>query len=79
VDAVMRLADLHQQAQRALGVTDTRIWLADPCHVCGIKSLTPSSDQETITCRNCRNVWDATKFAELQDTLDYDRRDVKQA
>jgi hypothetical protein len=79
VDGALRLAELHHQAGKLLGTIETRIWLADPCHVCGIKSLTPSRDQATITCRNCRNVWDAHQFAALQTTLDYNRRDVKHA
>lgn len=77
VDGVLRLAQLHHDAQKVLGTTETRIWLPDPCHVCGVKSLAVSRDQQTIRCRGCRNVWDAHQFAALQERFDYDRRDVR--
>jgi hypothetical protein len=77
VDGVLRLAQLHHDAQKVLGTTETRIWLPDPCHVCGVKTLAVSRDQQTIRCRGCRNVWDAHQFAALQEKFDYERRDVR--
>ncbi|WP_069164893.1 hypothetical protein [Nocardia altamirensis] len=65
VDAVLGLADLHRRARVVLGLNETRIWLPDPCHVCGIKALTSSADQETVTCQSCRAVWAKEEFARL--------------
>ncbi|ATL65116.1 hypothetical protein [Nocardia terpenica] len=65
VDAVLQLADLHRYTCNALGLTETRIWLPDPCHVCGVKALTSSHDQEIVTCQACRSVWGKEEFARL--------------
>ena len=77
VDGALRLAELHHQAGKVTGRTETRIWLPDPCHVCGMKTLSPSAGQDLITCRSCRNVWDAHQFAKLQDQFDYDKREIR--
>lgn len=77
VDAVLRLAKLHGRALAALGSTPTRIWLPDPCPVCGRKSLSPSENQERISCQGCHVVWDAKQFAFLGNVLDFERRSVK--
>lgn len=65
VDAVLGLAELHRYTQNLLGLIETRIWLPDPCHVCGVKALTSSPDQETVTCQACRSVWGKEEFARL--------------
>ncbi|GAA5096734.1 hypothetical protein [Nocardia iowensis] len=65
VDAVLKLAALHHRAREVLGLNETRIWLPDPCHVCGVKALTSSPDQETVTCQSCRTVWAKEEFARL--------------
>ncbi|MBF6064952.1 hypothetical protein IU494_30360 [Nocardia terpenica] len=65
LDAVLGLAELHRYTQNTLGLTDTRIWLPDPCHVCGVKALTCSHDQEVVTCQACRSVWGKEEFARL--------------
>lgn len=77
VDAVMRLHDLHKNARHTMGDIETRIWLPDPCHVCGRKALSASKDQARITCQACRNVWSKEHFARLNDVLDYERRTLK--
>ncbi|KZM68328.1 hypothetical protein [Nocardia terpenica] len=65
VDAVLGLAELHRYTQNLLGLTETRIWLPDSCHVCGVKALTSAPDQETVTCQACRSVWGKEDFARL--------------
>ncbi|WP_378736014.1 hypothetical protein [Nocardia brasiliensis] len=65
VDAVLSLADLHRRSREILGLNETRIWLPDPCHVCGVKALTSSPDQQQVTCQACRAVWAKEEFARL--------------
>lgn len=77
VDAVLRLAKLHARALAVLGQSQTRIWLPDPCPACGRKSLSPSTNQEHISCQGCHAVWDAKHFALLGNVLDFERRSVK--
>ncbi|RBO82088.1 hypothetical protein [Nocardia puris] len=70
VDAVQRLAALHRRAVRLLGLEPDRDErLHDACHVCGLQALTVSVRTRLITCRACRNVWDETVFARLNDPL----------
>ncbi|MGY2019380.1 hypothetical protein [Nocardia gipuzkoensis] len=73
VDAVLRLASLHQRAMRVLGLEpekDERL-NDEYCHVCGIAALTISVRTDLITCRNpdCRNVWHREEFARLNNPL----------
>lgn len=77
VDAVLRLARLHGRALAVLGQAQTRIWLPDPCPACGRKSLSPSANQERISCQGCHVVWDAKHFALLGNVLDFERRALK--
>lgn len=77
VDAVLRLADLHKRAVRAVGETDTRVWLPDPCPHCGRKTLAPSKDQSRVSCHSCRIVWDSDHFALLSNVLDFERKRIK--
>jgi hypothetical protein len=79
VDAVLRLAAFHRQAMAVLGLGETRIWLPDPCPSCGRKSLSPSANQERISCQGCHAVWDSQHFALLGNVLDFERRAVKGA
>ncbi|CAM3952494.1 hypothetical protein NONI108955_01135 [Nocardia ninae] len=65
VDAVLSLSDLHRRAREVLGLNETRIWLPDPCHLCGVKALTSSPDQQTVTCQACRASWAKEEFARL--------------
>lgn len=69
VDAVLRLARLHQRAQTILGLVETTTWLTESCHVCGLRTLTMSIEHALISCRNCRNVWDQDEFARLNNPL----------
>lgn len=69
VDAVLRLARLHERAVNALGLTDATPWLAEHCHVCGLRALTANMQHATIHCRSCRNVWDQDEFARLNNPL----------
>ncbi len=77
VDGVMRLADLHKDALRVLGVTETREWLPDPCPHCGRKALATSKDQQHVTCQGCRIAWDSAHFALLGNVLDFERQRIK--
>ncbi|MBF6459818.1 hypothetical protein IU433_12300 [Nocardia puris] len=79
VDAVLRLASLHQRARALLGDIETTIFLPDPCPHCGRKALAVSKDQERITCQGCRIVWDSEHFAHLSNVLDFERKAVKVA
>ena len=69
VDAVLRLARLHERAVNALGLTDATPWLAEHCHVCGLRALTADMQDATIRCRSCRNCWDQDEFARLNNPL----------
>ncbi len=70
VDAVLRLARLHDRAISALGLQDTRFeWLREPCHVCGHQTVTASLEEPLVKCRNCHNVWDQDEFARLNNPL----------
>lgn len=69
VEAVLRLAELHHRARCVLGLTEVTTWLAEPCHVCGLRTLTVSAEQGTVKCRNCRQVWDQDEFARLSNPL----------
>ena len=69
VDAVLRLARLHDRAVNALGLTDATPWLAESCHVCGLRALTANMQDATIRCRSCRNCWDQDEFARLNNPL----------
>lgn len=69
VDAVLRLSRLHERAVSALGLTDATPWLAEHCHVCGLRALTANMRDATIHCRSCRNVWDQDEFARLNNPL----------
>ena len=77
VDAVLYLARLHQRAEAVTGTAGTRIWLPDPCPRCGRKALSPSKDQERVSCQACRQVWAANQFVFLGTVLDYERRTLK--
>jgi len=76
VDAVLRLVKLHQRAQAMLGLTETTTFLPDPCPHCGRKALAVSKDQQRVTCKGCRIVWDSDHFALLSNVLDFERRRV---
>jgi len=66
VDAVLRLARLHERAVTMLGVDEPKMmWLRESCHVCGLAALTMDPEGELITCRGCRNVWHQQEFARL--------------
>lgn len=74
VDAVLRLAKLHQRAQSVLGLVETTTWLAECCHVCGLRALTIASDSDDpddslVSCRSCKNVWSQAQFARLNNPL----------
>lgn len=73
VDAVLRLSRLHHRAQSMLGLTEVTAWLAEACHVCGLRMLTTDMrngvEETLINCRNCRNVWHQTDFARLNNPL----------
>ncbi|MFC9432722.1 hypothetical protein [Nocardia sp. NPDC057030] len=70
VDAVLRLAALHQRARKLLGLDEPRIqWLRESCHVCGYCTLTSSIADATITCKTCQNCWDQDEFARLNNPL----------
>lgn len=70
VDAVLRLARLHQRAQAVLELDEPRVqWLRESCHVCGYCTLTSSIPEATISCKSCRNVWDQDVFAGLNNPL----------
>ncbi|MFI7191455.1 hypothetical protein ACIBQ0_17110 [Nocardia nova] len=70
VDAVLRLARLHDRAISALGLEETRFeWLREPCHVCGHQTVTASLEEPLVKCRNCHNVWDQDEFARLNNPL----------
>lgn len=69
VDAVLRLAQLHHRARSVLGLVDVTTWLAESCHVCGLRTLTVEVEQSTVKCRNCRQVWDQDEFARLSNPL----------
>src|SRR5881628_3372990 len=73
VDAVLRLSRLHQRAQSMLGLTEVTAWLAESCHVCGLRTLTTGMrngvEETLIQCRNCRNVWHQADFARLNNPL----------
>ncbi len=75
VDAVLRLAELHRDAQRALGVSETRTLLSDPCPAagCGRRTLAASPDQQTVTCLHCRTTWPKEHFALLGNVLQQER------
>lgn len=77
VDAVLRLARLHQRAMTLLGLTETTTFLPDPCPHCARKALAVSRDQKLVTCKGCRIVWDSSRFALLSNILDFERRAVK--
>ena len=74
VDAVLRLAALHQRAMTLLGLTETKTFLRDPCPHCARKALEVSKDQERITCQGCRIVWGKELFAHLSNVLDFEKR-----
>lgn len=76
VDAVLRLANLHKRAQMLLGEVETTIFLPDPCPHCARKALAVSKDQQRVTCKGCRIVWDSEHFALLSNVLDFERRQV---
>lgn len=66
VDAVLRLARLHERAVNMLGLDEAKLmWLRESCHVCGLAALTMDPQGELITCRSCRNVWHQKEFARL--------------
>ena len=70
VDAVLRLSSLHRRAVKLLGqdeVKDSR--LTEPCHVCGMCTLTVSLQTNLITCRMCHNVWHQDEFTRLNNPL----------
>lgn len=70
VDAVLRLAALHQRAMKVLDVGPERDEkLDDPCHVCGWAAITASVKTELVTCHRCHNVWHQTEFARLNNPL----------
>jgi len=70
VDAVLRLARLHERAVSVLGLEDRQYeWLAEPCHVCGHKTVAASLEEPLVKCRNCHNVWDQDEFARLNNPL----------
>ncbi len=70
VDAVLRLAALHQRAMKVLDVGPERDEkLDDPCHVCGWAAVTASVKTELVTCHRCHNVWHQSEFARLNNPL----------
>lgn len=69
VDAVLRLARLHQRALVILGLIETTTWLTEACHMCGLRTLTMSIEHELISCRNCRNCWHQDDFARLNNPM----------
>lgn len=69
VDAVLRLARLHERALNVLGLVETVTWLRETCHMCGLRTLTMSLEYELITCRNCRNCWHQDDFARLNNPV----------
>lgn len=76
VDGVLRLANLHRRAQAMLGITETTTYLSDPCPHCARKALAVSADQERVTCKGCRIVWDSKHFALLSNVLDFERKTI---
>ncbi|MEV6432593.1 hypothetical protein [Nocardia sp. NPDC051463] len=76
VDGILRLARLHHRAQALLGVVETTTFLSDPCPHCARKALAVSKDQERVTCKGCRIVWDKSHFALLSNVLDFERKTV---
>lgn len=77
VDGVLRLANLHRRAHTLLGIIETTTYLHDPCPHCARKALAVSKDQERVTCKGCRIVWDSKHFALLSNVLDFERQAVK--
>lgn len=70
VDAVLRLARLHERAVKLLGLDEPKdAWLRESCHVCGMAALTSSLETQLITCRGCHNVWHQDDFARLNNPL----------
>lgn len=71
VDAVLRLAKLHDRARTVLGLTDRKVepLRDDYCHVCGLAALTIEIDTGIIRCRECRNCWSQEEFARLNNPL----------
>lgn len=70
VDAVLRLARLHDRAVSVLGLEETKYeWLREPCHVCGHQTVAASLEEPLVKCRNCHNVWDQDEFARLNNPL----------
>ncbi|WP_159840189.1 hypothetical protein [Nocardia sp. CY41] len=77
VDGVLRLSRLHYRAQQVLGIVETTTFLPDPCPHCARKALAASKDQERVTCKGCRIVWDKSHFALLSNVLDFERKVAK--
>lgn len=70
VDAVIRLARLHDRAVSVLGLEETKYeWLREPCHVCGHQTVAASLEEPLVKCRNCHNCWDQDEFARLNNPL----------
>lgn len=71
VDAVLRLARLHDRSRTILGLTDRKVepLREDYCHVCGLAALTIEIDTGIIKCRECRNCWSQEEFARLNNPL----------
>lgn len=73
VDAVLRLAALHQRARTTLGLTEPMSEkLRDLCHVCGCEALianVAAAADTVIKCRNCGNCWSQEEFARLNSVL----------
>ncbi|WP_330253119.1 hypothetical protein OG874_00440 [Nocardia sp. NBC_00565] len=74
VDGILGLADLHRRAQIILGIVETTTYLRDPCPHCARKALAVSKDQERVTCKGCRIVWDKQHFALLSNVLDFEKQ-----
>lgn len=70
VDAVLRLARLHERAVQLLDLgPEQDEKLDDPCHVCGLAAVTASVKTQLVTCNHCRNVWHQDEFARLNNPL----------
>jgi hypothetical protein len=59
VDAVLRLAALHHQAQHLVGATHVTRWLDHQCPTCRTRTLkvTDGGGESTTSCVRCHRTW----------------------
>lgn len=62
VQALTRLAGLHQRARRATGLTDPAIRLPGDCPTCTVPSLIRSAGEDTVWCATCAGVWPYAEY-----------------